>query len=283
MGIHSGKYGVVDGVSTVKNWQINETSDVKSFVASNTNGGTGRRRGNHDWTGSYVQYGCRPDHMPGETFNFKGYTSPDDDVSGNGAVYIGDAIVDSIAITWNWENAEITSTTVNFASAGPLTRGSDEFTDTSDILAESPIGGQVRISGVDGSSFAELCPVASATLTISAANKTYNNSCTNGATGRKPGTLDWTLALVIQETDLDDLPFDIDDFVGIQIDDGDTGDFWELLYGIVKDFSGFSVDRESSAIIQVTANIEMSVDDHAGNPGAITLPGAGSPWWELSP
>lgn len=280
--IAGGKYGAVNGVPTTRNWSLVQTSATKPFIASNTAGGTGRRRGPRDWTGSVSHYGGVPASMPGETMAFQGYTAPTNGVGGTaGQTYSGTAIVENVSITWNWETGDIIASVINFAANGVLSQSSTIVTDGDPITAPSPIGGGVRILDAGGSTYDELCPVVSATLNITAANKPYVNSCSAGQTLRKPGPIDWNLALVLQENDLASLPFDIDDFIGIQIDVDDSGtQFWQLTYGLVKDFSGFTIDRETGNIITVTANIEMSIDDGEGNEdGAIIMPGSAA-WWE---
>lgn len=279
MGIHSGKFGAVNGISTVRNWQIGETSDVKVFAASNTKGGTGRRRGNRDWSGNIAHYGGLPLVLPGEEFNFAGFTSPDDDVSGNGVRWYGPAICESVNINWNWETAEIINSVINFAANGALARDTTEITDTSNVDAPSPIGAGVRIIPSGSSSAGELCPVVSAALTLTTPAKPYANSCTAGQMKRKLGNLDWTLALVLHENDPDDLPYAIDDFVGIQIDIDDTGsNYWEMIYALVQDFSNIVTDIETGNIIQMTSNFGMAADDAEGNIGTISLPG-GTQYW----
>jgi hypothetical protein len=280
MGIKSGKYGAVDGISTMRNWGVNETSGTKKFGASNTLGGAGRRRGNRDWTGSIGHYGGKPLVMPGDLFTFTGYTTPDSGISGAGKTRVGPAIVENIAVNWNWESADPVNTVINFAANGVLATGSGDISDVSNIDVPSPIGGGVRILAAGGSSYGTLCPVVSAALNVIAENKAYTNSCSSGQTQREPGNIDWNLALVIQEHDIDQLPFAIDDYIGIQIDVGEEADnFWQLTYGIVKDFTGIVVDRETGNIIQVTVNIEMSCDDNDSNIGEIILPGESTPWW----
>jgi hypothetical protein len=55
--------------------------------------------------------------------------------------------------------------------------------------------------------------------------------------------------------------------------------FWSLKWGIVKEFTGITVDRETGAIIQRTCNIEWMGFDAAGVAGEIKLPAAGSTFW----
>lgn len=283
MGVHSGMWGVINGKSTVRNWTINKTSDNKAYVASNTRGGTGRRRGNIDWTGNYNAYGGTPGAMPGEAFSFTGYTSPTNDTEGAvGTNYQGTSIVENVTINWNWETADIISHVVNFAGNGQLNQASDSlYSDATDPDAPSIIGCEVRIQNITNaaSGVVTLDNVVSATLNMTAANKPYVNSSTGGYTLRKRGPFDWNLQLVCQDDDLGAMIMDINDEVVVEIDVEAGGDYWSLSYGLVKEWQGVTVDRETGNIIQATIPIEMCAFSHVDEAiGAVLLPGGATYW-----
>jgi hypothetical protein len=285
MGTHSGKFGAANGISTLRNWVINELSQPKQFAASNTRGAHGRRAGIKDWNGSYGAYGGSPLILPGETFSFEGYTAPDDDVEGStGAVYSGDAVIESVAITWDWRGSNIISHTANFSGAGPLTETTDIITDISDPDAPPITGARIEFDGIgsEGSgsgSGSELC-VATATLTLSAPSQTFVNSCTGGYTGRRSGNLDWTLSIVMDENRRSEIPFDIGDDIALRLFI-DADRFWRLKWGHVRDFSGLTVDRETGTIISQTCNIDMN-GFLGGAIGEIISPDAVQ-WWPAVP
>lgn len=284
MGIHSGKFAAVNGRSTLRNWSINKTSDLKRYVASNTKGASGRRRGNLDWTGQWSAYGGYPGVMPGENFEFSGYTAPGDDTEGgNGPVYTGNALVDSVAVNFNWEAGDIISHTVNFGANGPLVQSSSALSDTTTPDVPSIIEIPVMYDMLGGGSGAtELCDIVSATLNILSDNKTYVNSCTDGQTYRKAGPIDFNVALVMQNDDIDGLPFDIGDSLRLSLFVDDTN-YWDLEWCMVKEFTGIQVDRETGNIIQMTINLEMNgFDPENDGTGHIKLPG-GSQWWPVLP
>lgn len=278
MGVHSGEWGVVNGQSTVRNWQVNDTSDAKKYVASNTKRGSDRRRGVKAWTGSFEQYSGVPVILPGQFFTFTGFTAPDTDVTGaNGTQYTGTAIVDQIVVTWNWGSGDILLTQINFSGHLGLTPSvAAALTDASASQAESVFDVAAPLCAVNGGAMSAWPNIAQLTLTITAANQAYVNSSTAGLTGRKAGPIDWTLAAVEQETSR--TLFNIDDILDLELFT-DATHFWRLKYGHVKEFSNIRVDPESGAIISRTANIEMAAYDANGNPGLITLPGAGSNYW----
>ena len=280
MPVKSGKFAAVNGISTMRQWQLNDTSTPKAFVASNTQGGTGRKKGNTDWTGSLGAYGGSPAHMPNDTFDFKGFTAPTD--GANGPTYKGNVMVDQVAIQWNWENADIISHTLQFGSNGPLTE--DVEAPTTDGTAPNVpaiIGQEVSI-GTDDSGPAVILNVKSAALTIKAAVKTYVNSSTDGVVQRVPGNIDWDATVVVDECDFSEMPFTIGDDVLIRLPAG--GDlYWELKWGIVSGFQNLQVDRESNNIIGFTMHFEMNgFSDEDESVGHILLPGVEEPWWPTS-
>ena len=283
LGPVSGKYAAVNGVSTVRNWQASQTMAGKAYVASNTKGGTGREKGNKDWTGSYQQYAGIPAAMPGDTISFEGYVAPANGSSGSGPTWQGSAIVASIAAMWNWENADILQVNTNIEANGALTLGTAEsVADDSAPSIYSPIGIPVKVlNGFSSGSFAAIPNVTQMTLNILSATKAYVNSSTNGNTQRDAGPIDWNASITIQEGDVSTLPFQVGDYVALQMFI-DATNKWQLSWGLVQEFSNFEANRETGDIVSVQANIAMAGFDNSGNTGEIILPGASEPWWPFS-
>lgn len=287
MGVHSGKFAVVGGISTMRGWSVNEVTSPRPYVASNTLGGTGRRRGNKDWTGTVGMYGGKPVYMPGDTFTFEGYTAPANDIDGGtGAVYTGTAIVDQLVINWNWATADPISHSMNFgAASGALSCSSttalvdSTFPDCPDIIDLVPL---CSVLG-GGSGYEIISCVTDIALTINAANKPFVNSCTGGNTHRKMGPIDWSMAINVQDDNKVSLPFDIGDMVAFQLPvpiDGDPSAHWLLEWGQILGFSNLSVNRETGDIIGMTINVGMAGFDHENEEvGQIVLPGEENPWW----
>lgn len=282
MTVHSGKFGVINGESTVRNWTINDIQEAQAFVASNMRAGTGRRVGIYDWTGSFGNYGGEPISMPGDIFSFQGLTAPDTDIEGtNGVVYAGQAIVDSVAITWNWGAGEILSYVVNFSGDGELTNSLATLSDATN--PDVPIIALTKIeyeTNPVGPIFTEWSDLAQAVLTISTANQPYVNSGTiqNGKVvrRRKKGITDFTIAITDQATErAAPLPqIGSSEILRMHIN---ATEFYELKWAQVTDYSGISVDIESGAIIQRTANMGMDGNDGTGL-GHIILPDL-TIWW----
>ena len=280
MGVHSGRFAVVDGVDTVRNWQITDTQSLTRYVASNTRGGAGRKRAVNEWSGAYAAYGGTPTHMPGDIFSFAGYGSPDNDVSGAGLTYSGQAIVDSIVVNWNWVAGEIINHVVNFSGHLALTTASATHTDVTNPDVPEVCG--TKIEYVDTPNV-EIPNLASATFTLSIENVEYVNSSTivSGECwkGRKAGTpIDWTLAAVVDDNLRSGVfPAKGDDQELWLYVDATT--YWQLRWGTVKDFTGINADRETGAILQQTINWEMN----GFNPGVglIRRPGDVADWWPV--
>ena len=285
MGVHSGKFGTIDGINTVRQWSINDAGETKPYVASNTLGGTGRRRGNEDWSGTANCYGCRPPVMPGDPLAFVGYTAPSDDVEGsNGARYSGDAMVNQVAISWNWEAGDPLSYVLNFEGNGVLSGAPGAavpdatFPDVPVIIGRPMLWGAVD-AAPGSSEYEELDDVQSASLTITTANPSYVNSSTSGGTRRKAGNVDWTLAITMHNEGGIDLPFSKGDLIGVLLPSGVDDEYWDLRWGIVKDFTGITVDREGGAIISATINIEMAGFDHDNEEVGHIIDPDGNSYW----
>lgn len=286
--ILSGAFGLIGGRNTVANWQINVpmTVDARSF--SNTRGGMVRREGPRDWTGSFVAGGAIPQVGPGDTFEFVGFVGPASAYTpgATGPVYRGTAIVSQVAININWSTGAIVGYTVSFEANGELAQETGSYSDLSVPDAPSSSAASVMIVTGDGSGSGsetetEWCNLESLTLTLSAANVSLVNSCSGAWTLRRPGNIDWTMSVVAHEADFSNFPFDQGDYVHFRIYVDDTR-YWDLKWGIIKDYGNMTVDRESAAIISVTVAVEMSshTNDPADGIGHVRLPGhPDEDWW----
>jgi len=286
MGVHSGKFGVVNGMSTVRTWSINDSMAPKPYVASNTLFGTGRRRGIETWNGSFGAYGHTPSVFPGEQFEFIGYTAPDNDVTGPGLRYKGQSLVENVQINWNWGGGDIINSVVNFQGHIGLTiqPAGNELYDLSIPEVPEVVGTKIEYS-TNGVDFVEWENLLSATLTISCALQEYVNSSSVDTddrvwTGRKSGPIDFTLA--ITEQDVDRSKFEKGDSLVIRAYVNAT-EYYELKWTQVAEFTGITVDRETGAIIQQTVNLNMDGFDPAAltynaATGHILLP-SGEQWW----
>lgn len=280
----SGKIGVVNGQSTIRNWSISRTSDTKKYAASNTQGGMGAVAGAMDWSGSFMGNGGQPAVMPGETFTFEGGTSEDNTGAKS---YSGSAIVDQVAITWNFGAQEILSYTVNFSGNGELTENSTAFTDATTPVAPPASDTDIYLSAtaptVAAPDIATALPdVEQAVLTLTSANTAYVNSSTITAgvahTKRRPGNIDWTLSITQQN--LEGLgTLDLQKDLAAQLFTSVSGNTkWELLWGHMEEATGITVDSDSGDIIRRTLNLTMNAQKAGDVFGRIVLPD-GTVWW----
>lgn len=259
MTVASGMLGSVNGHSTVRNWSINQLTNPKTFVASNTNTGTGRRTGAWDWNGSFNCYGAAPTILPGTIFTFEGFM--DTEVASALPKFSGSAIVDQIAMTINWGNQDIVAYSVNFSGNGELTEGTGGGADSSYPDAPSAALATAAIEDPNGVDPAvEIPDLTQLVLTLTAANQAYVNSSTKVGTKfwtkRKPGPKDWTIALTRQnQIGVGELTLDNDIHLTITVD----ADVWSLKWGKVGDRTNLEVDIEGGAITDVTENIGMNI------------------------
>jgi len=285
----SGVGGVIGGMSSVTNWSINRTQASAKYAASSTKGGTGRVPGPQDYTGSFTTLGHTPPAMPGETVPAVlkiGQTDPA--VGAEKAYYIMPLmLIDSVQITIDWGSADPITCVTNFsAQVGSLAEGvSDD--NVHDLTAPTvfPVCGLSLSVVDDAANVLEWPNIVRAVLTISSENQSYTNSSTGCAVGRLAGNLDWTLAITennynfnsADETDLGKtLIKDIEQYIfRMQVA---AGIYWELAYGMIREFTGLTVDVSTGAIVQRTVNVDMNYNAPAGL-GYIKRPGDAVNWW----
>lgn len=283
MTVQSGKFSVINTIHTAQSWALNMPAESKAFGASNTKGGTGRRKGNRDWNGSLVQLTAIPTIMPNDYFDFAGFTGDEAGV-GTGTRYFGNAIVDSVAITWNWASGEIISSQINFSGNGkieseiPVTPPEDTtFPDAPSTIETKIMYGDTPVEWTD---------LTQSTLTITAATQPYVNSSTietistkkYAFTKRRTGKIDWSLSVTEQNSA--GLPatrdFQSDILLQLYVDDTD---YWELAHGHISGVTGINANNDTGAIIEQTYNIAMNAaKEGETQTGRIVKPG-GALWW----
>jgi hypothetical protein len=281
MGLHSGKWAAVNGISTLRHWTVSETQAPAMGRASNTGFAPVRKKGVRSWSGQYTAYGAQPQCMPGTIFGFTGFSAPDDDVSGAGQTFTGNAIVDSVSMTWNWGNGEYLGHTVNFSGHLALTKGTGVMPVDAAVPDMPPVAlCKIQTGAPDGSGYADLPNVVTVTLNISSSNQSFVNSSTivGGVlwTGKKAGLPDWNLSISQQDNQRVGAPFDIGDNISIKLFT-DATLFWLLQWGHVRDFTGIDANRETGAILARTINIDQTALDTTAL-GLVVMP-SGTQWW----
>jgi len=279
MGVHSGKFGVVNGINRVLNWSLDETQEAQRHVTSATKGGSGRVPGVKDFSGTFTGLNGKPIVMPGDFFQFQGFTAPDNDTwGGDGVIWqstASGAIIDQVAITWDWTTGLLISADYSFSGSGPLSKDTGNLADTSEECPLSTLGGKIEI-GVTEQATAEVLDVTTFTLTYLAENASFANSGTNSWMERKPGPIDWTASMEVENNDRSASMvlggnYVIKAFI-------DAADYHLLEWANVIDFTGLTVNRDTGDIIAHTVNFGMN-GCLAGNTGRIILPGEVTAWW----
>lgn len=274
---HGGKYAVVNNFDTLRGWTIVDNAPAKPYAASNTGGGHGRRKGIRVWTGQVQCYGAVPVVMPGETFAFQGYGSPTTDVEGaDGYVYSGNAIVDQVAIVWNFATQEPLGYTLGFSGDLALTIASAAPPEDVSIPNPPQVCDTKLLWGAT-----ELLDWTQATLTIRAGNTAFVNSstCIAGVvwTGRRPGNIDWTVSI---NQECDERGVATAPAIGaeaiLKMYTSAT-EFWQLKWGQIEGYGSLAWNRETAAIAARTIGIGMQGSDGA-TLGNIILPDT-TLWW----
>lgn len=273
----SGRFGAVDTFSTVYGWTLEETQNDVPTAASNSRAGTMRRASTRDWTGTITMGGAEPLHFPGDEFTFSGYVGPNSGVQfGAGQVYTGQALVESVEITWDWEGGTPLRHVVNFGGHGALSNSVDNPIED----LSTPVMPSVCNTKIDwGTAASEIdwTDLSNATLTFTNALQTVVDSSTSCWTERFAGVLDWTLSLTSMNVSRlsADVP-DLGDSERIRIFD-DLTSFWELEKGFIISRPGNNVSIEDGAMVTNNWEIGMQADDGTGI-GAITAPDLSVVW-----
>ena len=289
MGVFSGKYGAVGDVDTVRNWVLNELTTPAEMRASNTLGGTARYEGVYDYNGTFEGYDGVPPYMPGDYFDFTGYTAPSTGALGVAGITKSavNAIVQEVTINWNWQSGELLNWALSFAAGEPLAITEAQAV-VQDLVLPVPkiiCGTKVTLTASD-----TVWPnIVSASLTIRANNPTYVNSSTNGYTGRRRGIIDWTAAIV-EEADQTDVSLGVAACLGTQVGSDnilrlwcDATTYWDLYWAHFVDVSDLRVDNDTGAIVGQTNNFAMmGFNKENGQNGRVGRPGedgASNPFW----
>lgn len=258
MGVHTGRFAVIDGVPAVANWQINDGGGVAPFVNSATKDGTGTVRAIEAWNGGYLAHDGAPSVIPGQFITFSGYTAPDNDtLNGVGTVYSGTAIIDSLTLAWDFAGGAVMAHQVGFSGHLALTQ-----TDADAAILDAAVSNPASVcvckieSSVDGVTWVEQDNVVSAQLTMQRANVAYVNSSTGCLTGRKQGVFNWNASINVDNNKL---------YNGLTKYGYYYWRFWvsadeyyELKWGQVQEATGLTLQPQTDAIIAHTINITMS-------------------------
>ncbi len=279
--------------SSITGFSVSENRATQEYKASNTAGATGRLKGLYGWSGTYSALGAVPEALPRDIRNVIFYLGPDDGVfQGAGTTLTGQIIIDSVDITWDWENQVPIRHNVNFTGIGLITyieavdpTGAPNLIDTSAVALVEVCPTFIEASLPDGAAFKTLTNITSAVLTLSADNTQNANSSTNCAQTSIPGGIDWGLVANRQETS-----FFVDPPAKTLVNTSGndyqikvyTTDalFYLLKWGILKDHTNIQGSIEDGNIVGYSMNYQMQAFDQTapGTIGQLDLPGSVE-WW----
>lgn len=233
MSVVSGITCLVNGISSMAQWQITERNTPAKFSTSDMAGGQGRASGNTDWKGWYRIYGHTPVDFPGDDFTFAG-----DAMEGaTGFGVTGDAIIDRITIKAPGEEGQLIESLVEFsAKDSDLTRGAASGTAGAVAAVYSACERKVAVGGAD------VTDTRGWTLILSAKNRAYASSETECNIYRVAGIVDAQFEYKVYAEDADSLPT-AGDIAIIKFYVTDTL-FWQLTWGIFEAPMEWGGDRE---------------------------------------
>lgn len=294
MGVHSGKFAVVNNVGAVVSWSIEDDSDTKEVINSQTYGMTHQLDGVNHWSGSIEQNGANPvaGLMPGKIFAFSGYTAPDNDTAnGTGSIYSGNIMVERMTLTLNWETGDVEKIAYEFQGVLGLSFATGQAAPVDSTVpnyygCKSLPQPKITVANSAGSwvpgALTNWPYITQLTLTLSNEVQPVVNASTGGLTDRKAGP--WKLEVAVTEQEVLRSLYEKDNILGLQIPvDPTFTDYWYIKWLHVKNFTGQTFNRETGAIITRNTSLLFQAYDKEASPvlGSITLPGGGSDWWPL--
>jgi hypothetical protein len=192
-------------------------------------------------------------------------------------VYSGSVYVTDVTIKWDYATNAVIGYDLNFVGHLVLTRSeAAAIVDaTANVEVESSLCALKFDTALAGD-YTPLTDITSAQLKISSEVMSFVNSSTGNETGRRASSLiDWEFQATIQRAD-NSLAEGTE--VALQLFTTSSL-FWELKYGLVREYAGVTANRESGEIISQTLVIEMESNKAAdGSIGSILVPGGAIYW-----
>lgn len=267
----SGQYAAINGVPSVVQWSVQRSRPSNGYRHSGTRGGRYRNKGVGSWQGSWTAKGGVPTVFPGQAFSFLGYGGPSNHTPGaNGYRYSGNAVVTELTIMWDFTTNKVVEHSLSFVGDLGLTVSSGvAITDISEEYFPESIVCPMKWNNVD------LTDMVSAQLKITSDVPSYVNSSTNLETGRRASSMiDWEAQFVIQRNDRTISEGDLQ-ILKMYIN---ATEFYSLKWGLAREYSGITANRETGEIMSQTLTIEMASNDGTGAIGEIILPDLSTLW-----
>jgi hypothetical protein len=274
-GPQSGKFGVLHAdtlpITHMFNWTIDSIDhSPETYYASNTLGAPDRNPGVINWTGNFSVFDGKYLIFPGQfLYSLEMFTAPRSGVYGNtGPTYAAQAIVESNTITWAWGEEQSLTQVINIAGNGCILGRERVIDDLGTLTPAKMCGLQLQTAfGAAATPWQTLNNIQQAVLTVTSANQPFVNSSTGCCTHRRPGNIDWTLALTY--TDHRIITIARTDLVSFRTWISPT-QYWDFIYGIIMSASNIVADRQSGSIESQVGNFQMKALSGEGTRGSIS-------------
>lgn len=236
MGIIYGKDAAVkigsNVESTVDGWMIEYDGNLSPYVASNTQGGTGREGGNKDWTGWYRRLGAIPLVFAGDSFT--GIWSVD---GTNGVT--GIARCERIQWGWDTEAGDYIDARIEFGANGSLVLGAAAAADSATPNPTNVKGLSIWLDGVKQSEVYRMRLIAQRKL------RRYCTAECDGQFHRISSDLDMIAMWQVYEDDPAQFPV-IHASHQVEIMASDTPTYWTIQWMRIESVRPFGVDRRNT-------------------------------------
>ena len=273
-----GRFGAVNGVVALSKWGVNQTSSPVVYRNSATGRLPGRSHAPSSWSGTMSIDGCSPAAMPADIIAFSGYGYPNSGVAGTvGLLHSGNAIIDSLNMSFDYKTNKPVSYTLAFSGANALT--------ISDVGVAIPVTGNyvpfemcgnpiLFRESTETTAAVAIDSVTTATLNITASNGKVTNSSTGCRIDTKPGVADINLSIAVETGNRQ---LTIGNLYEITIPSAPNS--WIIKWVRLKAFTNLTVDISTGAIVGQTMEFEFSRVLNAGTAtlGSVTLP-SGVAW-----
>lgn len=254
------------GAVTIRDWDVSHKADLPDFVNAGTKGGTGRRVGTKDWSGSFSCDGHTPPLIPGQTGAFIGALDASKGASGS-------IIVDETTIKWDIEAGKIIENSTKFSGSGVLTLGA--VTPVAVTEVPDPVT-SVGCKALLGAT--EILQIRTMELTLKRANQGGAHSGSAGWMQRRRGPLDATVAISIYCDDPSAPPQPgAEDELKLYVG---AATFWALKNMLFGELSGLKVDVKTHALIGATLNAAFNGFLAGATVGHIKNPATTALWPE---
>lgn len=248
---------------TVHGWEIRYSGNLSPYVASNTQGGTGRDGGNIDWVGWYKQYGTTPLVFPGDSF--AGIFSTDGTLGVSGT-----ARCESTSWSWDLEAGNYIVARTTFGANGVLALAGGVAVDSATPQPSLVKGLYVALDGVQQDNVRRMQLSARRPL------RRYCVAESDGQFKRTSADLDMVGRWQVLEDDPSNFPtIQARHVVRFYVS---STTYWEMTWMRIENVEPFGVDREDTRN-PIGATITASFTGFNGTTaGTIKNPATSTVW-----